>query len=75
MRDFSPALGVQSISELNDLESLEAKAPVDVGSWILHIDGAANVRGTGLGIVLESPQGDKIVLSLRLLIMRLNMKP
>ncbi|XP_074321469.1 uncharacterized protein LOC141658084 [Silene latifolia] len=28
--------------------------------WTMFIDGAANMRGTGLGVVLKSPQGDKI---------------
>nr|XP_043630055.1 uncharacterized protein Mb2253c-like [Erigeron canadensis] len=28
--------------------------------WILYTDGAANVKGIGLGIVLKSPQGDII---------------
>ena len=29
-------------------------------NWILFTDGASNVRGTGLGIILKSPQGDTI---------------
>ena len=32
---------------------------------MLHTDGAANVRGTGLGIVLKSPQGDMIARAIR----------
>ena len=32
----------------------------DEGKWILFTDGASNVRGTGLGILLKSPQGDII---------------
>ena len=38
--------------------------PEDTRPWVLHIDGASNARGTGLGIVLQSPQGDKVVLSI-----------
>ncbi len=44
---------VKEVNELtNDQSDLE---------WILFVDGAANMRGTGLGIVLKSPQGDKLV--------------
>lgn len=30
-------------------------------TWILFVDGSSNFRGAGLGLVLKSPQGDKIV--------------
>ncbi|XP_074374736.1 uncharacterized protein LOC141715154 [Apium graveolens] len=33
---------------------------VDVKPWTLYTDGASNVNGTGLGLVLKSPQGDMI---------------
>jgi ribonuclease HI len=33
-------------------------------NWILYTDGASNIRGTGLGILLKSPQGDIIPLSI-----------
>ncbi|XP_074299502.1 uncharacterized protein LOC141630616 [Silene latifolia] len=29
--------------------------------WNLHVDGASNARGAGVGLVLRSPQGDLIV--------------
>ncbi|KAI3685619.1 hypothetical protein L6452_34870 [Arctium lappa] len=29
-------------------------------TWKLDVDGSANIRGTGLGVVLQSPQGGKI---------------
>ena len=77
--DFSPTLEVQAVREMSNLETPETIKPIDVGSCTLHIDGAANVRGTGLGIVLESLQGDKIVLSIscefKATTMRLSMKP
>ena len=31
------------------------------GKWELYTDGASNSRGSGLGLVLKSPQGDTIV--------------
>ncbi|KAJ0742766.1 putative nucleotidyltransferase, Ribonuclease H [Helianthus annuus] len=35
------------------------------GSWTLYTDGASNVRGVGLGILLKSPQGDIIPQAVR----------
>ncbi|KAI3757912.1 hypothetical protein L6452_05456 [Arctium lappa] len=34
-------------------------------TWTLDVDGSANIRGTGLGVVLQSPQGGKMVYSIR----------
>ena len=36
-----------------------------MGTWTLHTDGASNIRGTGLGVVLKSPQGDNIAQAVR----------
>ena len=33
------------------------------GTWMLHTDGTSNIKGVGLGIVLKSPQGGRIVLA------------
>ncbi|KAJ0856311.1 putative ribonuclease H [Helianthus annuus] len=35
------------------------------GSWTLYTDGASNVRGVGLGILLKSPQGDILPQAIR----------
>ncbi|KAK1432046.1 hypothetical protein QVD17_08935 [Tagetes erecta] len=51
--DFSDDLIKEADLEVQQLEE-------DKGLWVLHIDGASNVRGTGLGILLKSPQGDII---------------
>ncbi|KAK1441334.1 hypothetical protein QVD17_07181 [Tagetes erecta] len=51
--DFSDDLIKEADLEVQQLEE-------DKGLWILHTDGASNVRGTGLGILLKSPQGDII---------------
>ncbi|XP_074290529.1 uncharacterized protein LOC141617244 [Silene latifolia] len=41
--------------EVNELENNTSDQ-----EWTLFTDGASNVRGTGLGLVLKSPQGDII---------------
>ncbi|XP_076881090.1 uncharacterized protein LOC143529107 [Bidens hawaiensis] len=51
--DFSSELEEQVSQEIQQLE--ETKDP-----WIPFKDGASNVKGTGLGILLKSPQGDII---------------
>ena len=52
MADFSEDIIKDADFEVQQLD--------DQGSWILYTDGASNVRGTGLGILLKSPQGDII---------------
>jgi ribonuclease HI len=49
--DFSNELKPEVDLEVKLLEETFEK-------WILYTDGASNVRGTGLGILLKSPQGD-----------------
>ncbi|KAJ0490291.1 putative ribonuclease H [Helianthus annuus] len=46
---------MQREAELEVQQLEETKDP-----WILFTDGASNVKGTGLGILLKSPQGDII---------------
>ena len=31
--------------------------------WTLHVDGSSNFKGSGLGIVLTSPDGDMLEMS------------
>ena len=31
-----------------------------LGMWTLHVDGSSNFKGSGLGIVLTSPDGDML---------------
>ena len=53
--DFSPSLLAQVDEELQCMMSKTETKP-----WSLFTDGASNVNGTGLGLVLKSPQGDII---------------
>ncbi|KAI3678508.1 hypothetical protein L6452_37803 [Arctium lappa] len=57
--DFSPELEEATTS--NEL----TVATLHDTNWTLDVDGSSNIRGTGLGIVLQSPQGGKIVYSIR----------
>ncbi|XP_074313720.1 uncharacterized protein LOC141648912 [Silene latifolia] len=53
--DFSPA-----IQNLVDEEILTLKGSKEVEVWKMHIDGASNQRGAGVGLILRSPRGDLI---------------
>ncbi|XP_074324394.1 uncharacterized protein LOC141661310 [Apium graveolens] len=57
--DFSP-------SQMTDVEQefQQVLSRVDMKRWTLYTDGASNVNGTGLGLVLKSPQGDMIAQSM-----------
>ncbi|XP_021773363.1 uncharacterized protein LOC110737311 [Chenopodium quinoa] len=58
--DFSPTLEEEAQKEV-----LALQEPKATQKWILHTDGAANIRRVGLGIVLTSPEGDKIAQAIR----------
>ncbi|KAK0607684.1 hypothetical protein LWI29_018587 [Acer saccharum] len=51
--DFTPGEGVQAEQEL--VAFTETATP---GRWILSVDGSSSIKGSGLGLVLESSQGD-----------------
>ncbi|XP_074377320.1 uncharacterized protein LOC141718840 [Apium graveolens] len=51
--DFSPNLLCQADQEVQHLIST-----IKVEPWSLYMDGASNINGTGLGLVLKSPHGD-----------------
>ncbi|XP_074378000.1 uncharacterized protein LOC141719520 [Apium graveolens] len=51
--DFTPNLLSKADEELQQIIS-----KVEVEPWMLYTDGASNISGTGLGLVLKSPQGD-----------------
>ncbi|KAK0570777.1 hypothetical protein LWI29_006363 [Acer saccharum] len=49
--DFTPGESVHAEQELVALT-------VTSGIWTLSVDGSSSIKGSGLGLVLESPQGD-----------------
>ncbi|KAK0589707.1 hypothetical protein LWI29_017611 [Acer saccharum] len=49
--DFTPGESVQAEQELVALT-------ITTGIWTLSVDGSSSIKGSGLGLVLESPHGD-----------------
>jgi len=39
--------------------------PVEFPIWDMHVDGAVNEKGSGVGIALSSPEGDKVKFALK----------
>ncbi|XP_074359559.1 uncharacterized protein LOC141698683 [Apium graveolens] len=54
LADFSPSQMITAEAEFQQIVS-----SADTKLWTLYTDGASNVNGTGLGLVLKSPQGAK----------------
>ncbi|KAI3729504.1 hypothetical protein L6452_18164 [Arctium lappa] len=57
--DFSPEMKNTMTSDQSIVATLHDT------TWTLDVDDSSNIRGTGLGVVLQSPQGGKIVYSIR----------
>ena len=55
LAEFSPNLQVTANNE-----SFSIKKQVNLSPWILHVDGSSNVKGSGLGIALETPMVNKL---------------
>ncbi|XP_074266350.1 uncharacterized protein LOC141588934 [Silene latifolia] len=72
--DFSPSLQMQAEKEILTLEEDKGEQ-----MWELNVDGASNMKGAGVGLVLKSPQGDSLVqrfgANSKLPITRQNMRP
>ncbi|KAK0573370.1 hypothetical protein LWI29_007156 [Acer saccharum] len=51
--DFTPYENVQAEQELITLTEKPS-----AGKWTLSVDGSSNIKESGLGLVLKSPQGD-----------------
>ena len=51
----------------------------DNKKWVIHVDGSSTLYARGIGVVLQSLEGDKLkyklVCNTRLLIMKRSMKP
>ncbi|XP_074265651.1 uncharacterized protein LOC141588095 [Silene latifolia] len=60
MSDFSP-----TIQNLADEEILILKGNKEAEVWQMHIDGASNQWGAGVGLILRSPQGGLIAQAIR----------
>ncbi|XP_074306496.1 uncharacterized protein LOC141641747 [Silene latifolia] len=58
--DFCPALQTQAEEDILSQEEDKGEQV-----WELHVDGASNAKGAGVGLVLKSPQGDLIVQAVR----------
>ena len=39
---------------------LEGKGAKGIGQWSIHIDGSSNQHARGAGVVIQTPEGDKI---------------
>ena len=59
---------VETITEKKDMDgkSISTISTGETLRWKVYVDGAANQRGSGVGIVLISPDGIAIEKSLRL---------
>ena len=66
--DFSNDIKHEADLEVQQLEITREK-------WTLYTDGAYNIWGTGLGIILKSPQGDIIPRQLAVIFKQLIMRP
>ncbi|XP_074299263.1 uncharacterized protein LOC141630326 [Silene latifolia] len=64
LADFVSAFSL-AIQNLADEEILTLKGNKEVEVWKMHIDGASNQRGTGVGLILRSPYGDLIAQAVR----------
>ncbi|XP_074301041.1 uncharacterized protein LOC141632388 [Silene latifolia] len=58
--DFSPSLQAQAEKDILTLEEDKGEQ-----MWELNVDGASNMKGAGVGLVLKSPQGDLLVQAVR----------
>ncbi|XP_075483865.1 uncharacterized protein LOC142524025 [Primulina tabacum] len=41
------------------------EAEGSVPTWVVHVDGSSTSHGSGAGVLLESPQGDKLMYSIK----------
>ncbi|XP_074321614.1 uncharacterized protein LOC141658585 [Silene latifolia] len=56
LSDFSPTLQEKADSEILTLSEAKEKQVFEI-----HVDGASNRKGAGVGLVLKSPQGEQII--------------
>ncbi|KAL2252464.1 UNVERIFIED_CONTAM: Retrovirus-related Pol polyprotein from transposon opus [Sesamum indicum] len=61
----SPAIKAQALADFI-IELAYDEASISTPSWSLHVDGSSALTGSGAGIVLESPEGDKFEYAIKL---------
>ncbi|KAJ9545572.1 hypothetical protein OSB04_025279, partial [Centaurea solstitialis] len=57
--EFSPGIEEPSYDEISNVMIHDNE------TWTMHVDGASNARGSGLGVVLKSSHGGNMVYSVR----------
>ncbi|KAL2251529.1 UNVERIFIED_CONTAM: Retrovirus-related Pol polyprotein from transposon [Sesamum indicum] len=60
-----PAIKAQTLADFI-VELAYDEAGISTPSWSLHVDGSSTLTGSGAGIVLESPEGDKFEYAIKL---------
>ena len=64
---LTKALGVTTDAPRTSKGCTNDDDPTDPSNvWSLRIDGSSNVNGSGAGVILESPTGEKVSYALRL---------
>ena len=59
--------GGENTTLSTSVKQLVDNDPIDLSNiWNMRIDGSSNVNGSGVGVVLESPAGEKVRYALRL---------
>ncbi|KAL0355824.1 UNVERIFIED_CONTAM: hypothetical protein Sradi_4029300 [Sesamum radiatum] len=60
-----PAIKAQVLADFV-VELAEDEASISTPTWSLYVDGSSTSIGSGAGVVLESPQGDKLEYAIKL---------
>ncbi len=67
LTDFIAEFAPENSNTLTEEEHIRGvEQTLEVKGWALYVDGAANSRGSGLGIVLISPKGELLEQVVRL---------
>ncbi|XP_012856991.1 PREDICTED: uncharacterized protein LOC105976259 [Erythranthe guttata] len=60
-----PAIKAQVLADFL-VEMAGFEESISTPTWLAYVDGSSTIGGSGIGIVLESPQGDKIDYAIKL---------
>ncbi|KAL0298985.1 UNVERIFIED_CONTAM: hypothetical protein Sradi_6558300 [Sesamum radiatum] len=61
----SPTIKAQMLANFI-VELAHNEMSISMSTWSLYVDGSSIVKSSGAGIVLESPQGDKLEYAIKL---------